>query len=458
MRAYHLSGADAPATARHRFGEVEMEIATLTARDVASHMEGLRDAGERVLADRPLSEVVRVIDRVAARLLDPGDPLRTAALDLLPACTGYSPAMVAYVLDRMAGGWRQAALLGMLEADLGDAHALDRFVERDGRRIRAFGHGIAFHLFSGNVPGVAVTSLVRSLLARTPVLGKTASGEPVLPVLFAQGIAEEDAELGRCLSVIWWAGGSQPLERAALAAADIAVAYGGEASLAAVRRMAFDAGTPLLVYGPRISFGLVARERSAPESAEAAARALATFDQQGCVSPHLFYVERGGECSPETWAALLAEALDDLLRELPPGRLDQSDRAAVRRLREEAEFAELGRGEMALWPVNEEEGAGTVIYDPSPAFAASCLNRVVRVKPVEDISDIPSLVLPYAALLQTVGIAVPTHRMEPLATALGRAGASRIAPLDRMPWPPAPWHHDGRPPLGDLIRWCDLEA
>jgi hypothetical protein len=26
-----------------------------------------------------------------------------------------------------------------------------------------------------------------------------------------------------------------------------------------------------------------------------------------------------------------------------------------------------------------------------------------------------------------------------------------------MAWPPPWWHHDGHPPLGELLRWCDLE-
>jgi acyl-CoA reductase-like NAD-dependent aldehyde dehydrogenase len=458
MQAFHLPGSGALSTAPHRFGEAELEVAVLSPTGVSQEMEALRAAGEAVLAEQPVRETVRAIDRVAARLTDPGDTLHRTALELLPSCTGYSPAMAAHVVDRMAEGWREPALLELLRADLGDAVALEGFVEREGRRSRAFGHGVAFHLFSGNVPGVAVTSLVRSLLARTPVLGKAASGEPVLPVLFARGLADEDADLGRCLAVTWWAGGSRPLERAALGAADLAVAYGGEESIAEVRRLAADAGTPLLVYGPRISFGVVARERAGRATAEQAALALAAFDQQGCVSPHLFYVERGGECTPETWSALLAEALAELARDLPPGVLTREERVAVRQAREEAEFAELAGGGTAVWSAQGDEGTGTVIFDPAPAFQASCLNRVVRVKAVDDLAAVPDLVRPYGPVLQTVGIAAPAARLEGLAAALGRLGASRITPLDRMPWPPAGWHHDGRPPLGDLVRWCDLES
>ena len=48
--------------------------------------------------------------------------------------------------------------------------------------------------------------------------------------------------------------------------------------------------------------------------------------------------------------------------------------------------------------------------------------------------------------------------MAPLAEALARAGATRIAPFDAAPFPPAGWRHDGRGPLEELVRWVDLEG
>jgi hypothetical protein len=81
----------------------------------------------------------------------------------------------------------------------------------------------------------------------------------------------------------------------------------------------------------------------------------------------------------------------------------------------------------------------------------------VRVKPVRDAAEVAGLVSEYAHLLQTVGVSAPPERAEALAAAFGRLGASRVAPLGRMAWPPPWWHHDGHPPLRNLVRWCDLE-
>jgi hypothetical protein len=444
-----------------RDGTVQVRVPRLTAALLREQVEALLEARRRHLAERPVAEIVEVVDRVAARLLDPADPLRRAAEEALPAVTGYSAPMIRRVLDRMAADWRTPRLRELLREEFGDPRVLDGFRprERAPGATRAYGPRLAVHVFSGNVPGVSVTSLVRSLLAKAATLGKTAVGEPVLAALFARGIAAEDAELGRCLAVTYWAGGDAELEGAALERAEAVVVYGGADAVSAVR-----ARTPstarFIGYGHRLSFGMVARESlsaaGAREVAAACALDAATFDQQGCVSPHLFYAEEGGEVSPREWARLLADEMAAVERELPRGVLAPREASAIRQLRGEAEFSQLA-GHGAELHASPEGTAWTVILDPSPSFTASCLNRVVRVKPVPSLDEVEGQVERMGPVLQTVGIAAPEERRRELAEVMGRLGASRVAPVGKMAWPPMFWHHDGHPPLRELVRWCDLE-
>ncbi len=460
--AFHLPALpDVPTTSRS-YGEgegaFELRMPHLRPALVREQVRALAAARARGLERRPVAESVAVIDRVAARLLDPADGLRMTAERALPALTRYSPEMVRRVLDRMAADWRAEPLTDLLRAEFGDPGVLDGFrPDALGRgRVAAFGPGLAAHVFSGNVPGVAVTSIIRSLLVKAATLGKAAAGEPLLPALFARGVAEEDAELGACLAVAYWPGADEALVRAALESSDAVVVYGGAEAVASVRAQA-PAGARILAYGPRLSFGVVARERLAAGGAETVARAAAldasTFDQQGCVSPHVFYVEEGGEVSPREWAGLLAKEMEAVERDLPRGPLPADESSAIQQLRARAEFSD-----GAELHASDDGTAWTVVFEPDPAFEASCLNRVVRVKPVRDAAEVAALVSEYAHLLQTVGVSASPGRAEALAAAFGRMGASRVAPLGRMAWPPPWWHHDGHPPLRDLVRWCDLEA
>lgn len=458
--AFHLPGLREEEIQRWEIreyddGALRLRVPHLEPAALERVLDRLRAARTRHLAHRPVSEIVQALDRTAALFLYPESPVRTLAERALPAVTGYSPAMIRLVLDRMAADWRAPALEGLLRAELGDPAVLDSFCQG----VRAFGPELAFHVFAGNVPGVAVTSLIRSLLVKSATLGKTAAGEPLLPALFASTLARLEPELGECLAVTYWPGGAEPLEEVALRGADTVIVYGGGEVVESVRRR-LPAGARLIEHGPRLSLALVAREaltaERAGETAAALALATATFDQQGCVSPHVAYVERGGEVAPEKFAALVAAALERVEEELPRGRLSAAEAATIHQLRGAAEFRAIaGRQVRVLASAGTEY---TVIYDEEPGFTPSCLNRVLRIIPLDDLGGVPRHLAPFGSYLQTIGIAASAGRRAALAEPLGQLGASRITTLEAMPWPPPTWHHDGQEPLRELLRWVDLDC
>jgi len=465
FHAYHLPALPPPRTeARESVrGPHRTRIAhpVLDPAEISAQATALLAAGEELRATRSTGEMVALIDGVARRFLDPGDPLRHEAARHLPALTGYSPEMVAAVLEGMASEWTSEALDRLLAAELPDRDVLDDFSPRRGvpGLTRAFPPRLVTHVFSGNVPGVAVTSLVRALLLRAPSLGKTAAAEPVVPVLFARAIAEADPLAGRALAVAWWPGADRERTRAALREAEAVVAYGSSETVASVRD-ASPRHARFLGYGHRVSFGIVTREAAggdAPGLAREAARDVALFDQQGCVSPHLYYVEEGGSVDAAGWSRLLADALAQEEERVPRGVLDPGESAMIRALRAEAEFGGISDRGGAVH-ASADGTAWTVLHDPDPGFEASCLNRVVRVKPVASMEALRERIAPLRHLLQTVGVAGSPERRREIAGWLGEMGASRIVPFGRMAWPPSAWHHDGRPPLAELLRWCDLEG
>ena len=422
-------------------------------------VERLRRAREDLVA-RPVAELVEVVDAAASRLADSGAPLRAEALRLLPLATGYSAEMAALVLDRMVADWRAEPLRRLLHAELNDPRVLDGFTSvGEGRAARAYGPLLSFHVFAGNVPGVAVTSLIRSLLVKSPAAGKTAEGEPVLPVLFARALRDVDPAIADALAVTYWPGGSEAAERQLARAADLTVLYGGAEAVAALREL-----TPpdrrLVVHGPRLSVAMIGAPALAPSSMRATAarlaRAVAMFDQHGCVSPQAVWVEDPEGDAAARFAEALAGQMDRLEDELPRGAVSPAEASAIQQARGAAEL----RG-YAGDTVRVYAGGGTlwtVVYDADPTFRPSCLNRFVRIHPVTSLDDAVPLLAPVASHLQSVALEVPAARVHPLAHRLAELGASRITTLERLPWPPAEWHHDGSAPLRELLRWVDLES
>lgn len=423
----------------------------------------LRKARAEHLVGRGTESIARVLGRVGSRFLDAGDPLRKRALEVLPSTAGISEPMAREVVDGMARDWIPDRLLTLLHAEFdGDPSVLDGFrrSERMGAEVRAVGPELCFQVCAGTVPGVSVTAMIRGLLVKSAVVLKPGRDDTVLPVLFARGLAEEDPELAASVAVLYWPGGREAVEQAFLDAAEAVVVYGSDDTVRSLRDRTPVTST-FVAYHHRVSAGLVGRSgladsRSAAETADRAALSTAIFDQRGCVSPHVLYVERGGGVAPSAWADELARALRELETRLPSGPLRPDEASEIQQLRGTAELrAAAGEGVRVL---HGGRDPWTVLVEEESGFRPSCLGRVIRVRPVDDLTAAVDELTELGRFLQTVALDGVGARREGLAERLARIGAVRITTLERAPWPPAWWHHDGAGALRALVRWVDLEG
>jgi hypothetical protein len=170
--------------------------------DVSALLRALRGA-RGALLEHSAGELAALLGGVGLRFLDPADDLRREALDALPEYAGLSPAMARRVLDGMAADWCPSRLQGLLDAEFSSGQALDTFVTSpSGGRTRALGPPLAVHFCSGSVPGVSVTSMLRSLLVKSAILLKPGRGDEVLGVLFRRGLAEASPDVARACAVV----------------------------------------------------------------------------------------------------------------------------------------------------------------------------------------------------------------------------------------------------------------
>ena len=415
------------------------------------------------LAERPVMEIVDVLARAVARWYDPGYPLRRVAEELLPAITGYAPEMVRRGLKEHLKTFRHERLLRFVAQDFDNPLVLDGFQpNRAGGRSRAYGPRLTTQVFAGNVPGLPVWNLICGLLVKSATLGKSASGEPLFPVLFAQSVAEEDRELAQCLAIVHWPGGSAEVESAAFSRSDAVTATGGSATIESITRRV-PVGMPLLTYGHKVSFAVLGRESLAlnryPDTARRAARDVSQYDQQGCLSPHVIFVERGGAVQPKTFAAAVAAEMGRFEQSKPRARLSVAESAAIDGVRSQYEFRSYADTEGVEVFISPHGSAWTVIYEQAPRrFEPSPLNRVVRIHPVDGIEDVPQLLEPLRRYVQTAGVSCAPDRLAGWAAVLGRCGVDRICAVGQMPDPAPGWHHDGRGSLSALVRWVDIEG
>ena len=101
--------------------------------------------------------------------------------------------------------------------------------------------------------------------------------------------------------------------------------------------------------------------------------------------------------------------------------------------------------------------AWTVVHDTSADFQASCLNRFIFVKPLQDLAELAASIGTLHGQISTVGLAAPMARAKEITARLAQTGVTRICRIGKMQDPPLTWRHDGRPSLGELVTWTDIE-
>jgi hypothetical protein len=209
-----------------------------------------------------------------------------------------------------------------------------------------------------------------------------------------------------------------------------------------------------------LSVACVAREaltgETLPQLAEAAAYDVSVWDQQGCLSPHSIYVEQGGGVSALEFADALSVEMERFESKYSRGRISTEAAASFAKLRGAYEFR--ASADKTVRVFGEAASSWAVIYEEEPMWATSCLNRLVFVKPIARLEDLPKHLSAVRGKLSCVGLEADGKRWESLAELFVTLEANRVCPLGRMQRPLPCWHHDGRPTLGELVRWVDGEA
>jgi len=416
------------------------------------------------LAETPLPRLLRRLTELGECWLDEAYPFRKLALDKGPEATGFQPPTLRRGLDAFFRELRSDRWKAWVIQELGHAQRLDGFCATPGeieanRSAMASGPELLVHLAAGNVPSPTLMSLVLGLLTRSAQFVKCATGASFLPRLFAHSLREIEPKLASCIEIAEWPGGSHNLETPLFAEADCVTVTGSDATLEDVRKR-LPVNTRFLGYGHRVSFAYITRDVLVPtrlaKVTAAATEDVIAWNQLGCLSPHVVYVETGGSVTPPQFAAALAAELERREALEPRGPVPQEVSADIAWRRSFYEIRAACSEATRLW-CSPGSTAWTVVYEEDPLFAFSCLHRFVYVKAATDLPQVLRAADAAHGKVSTVGLAADDDRLPALALELARWGASRICPLGRMQEPPLAWRHDGRPSLADLVRWTDLE-
>jgi hypothetical protein len=439
--------------------------ATLSPTMVREACQTLKRNRERYLAGRSTQSLVALLSSIANNWLERDYPFRNIALQERPSATGFSPATLARGLDSFFKQLTVENFGILLEQELAHSERLDRLTstpneQKQGRAAIVCGPELLVHVTAGNLPVPALMSMVLGVLVRSAQFFKCARGASFLPRLFAHSLYDAEPKLGACLEIAEWLGGTIELEEELFREAGCVTATGSDTALADIQKRV-PRTARFVGYGDRVSFGYIAAELlSGVVATRIVARAAAdvtAWNQLGCLSPHVFYVQEGAALSPERFAEMLADELERLEQVEPRGVVSKEEAATIASRRSLYEVRAAHVPDTRHW-CSKGSTAWTVVYEVDPRFQFSCLNRFIYVKSVKDLTDALHGADAVRTKVSTVGLGVPEHKAEELVVELARWGVTRVCQLGQMQNPPLAWRHDGRPVLADLVTWADWEV
>lgn len=289
-------------------------------------------------------------------------------------------------------------------------------------------------ILAGRIPALAAKVLFHGLAGGMKVVLKPSSAETVFPALLVNSIMLLDRD-----APVSVAPGRGPGLDAMIRSATACVAYGSDITVETI--LAARRGRPTFAGRHMESFEVVFADametiEAARTLAEKVAFDTAIYDQSGCLSPTVVFVQEGGGVGARSFAAMLVEALASSPLSMGPLEIDAI--AAVRLFLQEAT---LGRIKDPVIVPQDGIPPAAVLCDqlrPSPGC------RTLQVIPFD--SPVPDLFRHMSELadrIQGMACAGSDGEVGWLLRKNPRFRANHICAPGELQNPPALWRENG---------------
>lgn len=411
-----------------------MGVTEATSEDTHSIAAKLRDSQLRTLpADARIDALVALAGELLA-LAEHGN------VDALASSSGLSPDMTRWALRTTFDTVTAASLSALLASTELPGH-------------RAVPVGLATVLLSGNVLTAPARALLLPLLMGVPVVARVSSREQAFAAFLRERLSDgcpSMQALAESLALVaidpTTASGKQAFQTL-LGVADAVVVYGSDHTCAEVRRQ-LPPGVQAIEHGHGLGVGVLAASANSDDDtldalATAFALDVAAYDQRGCLSPQVVYVEDNGWVSPQRFAERLHHALARLASTLPRGPLDPQLGA------QQVQFRGVGA---ALGRLFEGDG-WSVTYEGELPVRPTLGFRNIAVHSYTDPTTLLSKLAPLGRHLKVVGYAGDEEHRRHFAEALPPTLAPRVCAPGEMQTPPFTCVWDGLPAWHGLLRY-----
>ncbi len=409
--------------------------------------------------------IVSCLSKTGRFFSDPKSPYLAAARKHLAETVTFSPQMTQETLNIIPSLLSKSEINKRMNLEMFFPYALDTAMERHGYDglLRALPKGVVLHIGAGNVfLGILDSFLLGLVTKNVNIIKLSSSGSNFLNI-FASALKEADDKklIYDSFAILNWGGGKKELEKEIVSGCDAVFVWGGAEAVENYKKIA-PVNVKVEGFGPKTSFGLIFESRFEKEGFEKIANKVvkdcSMWDQSACSNMHTLYII-GPKASAEKKALKLLKSLrpafEAFQNKLPQGRLDRDEEAEITRHRQLAVCDKALK--QAEFDSSFPTPHWTAIYEKSPAYRISPLNRVLYIKTAESLDELKKELMPYRGYLQTAGIEGNILEKKSVIENFFDLGLARFAALGNMLEGKTGSPHDGVFPMMSLVNWVSLE-
>ncbi len=425
----------------HKDNRTKISLPEITDSDV--HQIGNTDTES--LHKLSINDIISFYSKLGDLWGSPNYEKREELIDLTSRATGYSKEMVELGMEQICGILKKEHLEATLHSDLGDKRPLDEWVTRAGSVVHCQPRGRMFHILEGNVPAVAIMSIVSGSLTKNANIIKMSDRDVITASYFAQSFHDVDPEhpVTKTTSVLYWPHTNHGIFGKIISLVNAVSVWGGYDTIHEMRK-SMPQGVELLEFGPRRGVQLIGKDAFdyLEEVTKNAAHDLTLYDQEACFSPQIAFVEGDAE----RYAEFLAKSLEEENAKLPKGYGEPKFHANIANARIFSKF----RGHKVHTSAKTEWTV--ILAGKLEDFPTHPLGRTIFIIPVKDLAESIEHIGPET---QVVAIE-PYSRAADLKERLTVKGVDRITRLGKMGDFALGSPQEGMYPLSRMVRWVNM--
>jgi hypothetical protein len=252
----------------------------------------------------------------------------------------------------------------------------------------------AVQILAGNTPAMIAQGFLQACILNIPQCLKIPGNQSLFAQLLYQSFAENGITLTDLMD-LHIGKDNLPLFYFKLTKADLVLAYGRDETIDVLRNYISPEAT-FIAHGHAESAAIIFKEAVEINNLEKLAYDMLSYDQRGCLSPRVVYIEEGGKYTPAEYAKIFAELiLPSFAKQLPRGGLFPGEAEEILHQRS------LGRFRGSVYTGND----WTICYDDEQTWPVTALPRFIFFKSFKNPQALITILHPIKNHLISFGFA-----------------------------------------------------